>query len=186
LKQTQPDPWKSLPDRYPPGTLVKGKVTGLTDFGVFVEVEPGIEGLIHVSELAHERIEKPADIFKKGDEIEAVILQIDPVEQRISLSRKRLLPPPQIGIPSGEEGEGRKGRREGKDGERAKRAKNKGASREGRGRERDYDYLGGGTAYANYDPSVATASNTNVKLGDVFGDLLSQLTLEEDKDKEKA
>jgi len=186
LKQTQPDPWKSLPDRYPPGTLVKGKVTGITDFGVFVEVEPGIEGLIHVSELAHERIEKPADIFKKGDEIEAVILQIDPVEQRISLSRKRLLPPPQIGIPSGEEGEGRKGRREGKDGERAKRAKNKGASREGRGRERDYDYLGGGTAYANYDPSVATASNTNVKLGDVFGDLLSQLTLEEDKDKEKA
>jgi len=186
LKQTQPDPWKSLPDRYPPGTLVKGKVTGLTDFGVFVEVEPGIEGLIHVSELAHERIEKPADIFKKGDEIEAVILQIDPVEQRISLSRKRLLPPPQIGIPSGEEGEGRKGRREGKDGERTKRAKNKGASREGRGRERDYDYLGGGTAYANYDPSVATASNTNVKLGDVFGDLLSQLTLEEDKDKEKA
>jgi small subunit ribosomal protein S1 len=186
LKQTQPDPWKSLPDRYPPGTLVKGKVTGITDFGVFVEVEPGIEGLIHVSELAHEQIEKPADIFKKGDEIEAVILQIDPVEQRISLSRKRLLPPPQIGIPSGEEGEGRKGRREGKDGERAKRAKNKGASREGRGRERDYDYLGGGTAYANYDPSVATASNTNVKLGDVFGDLLSQLTLEEDKDKEKA
>jgi len=186
LKQTQPDPWKSLPDRYPPGTPVKGKVTGLTDFGVFVEVEPGIEGLVHVSELAHERIEKPADTFKKGDEIEAVILQIDPVEQRISLSRKRLLPPPQISIPSGEEGEGRKGRREGKDGERAKRTKNKGASREGRGRERDYDYgLGSGAAYTNYDPSVAITSNTNVKLGDVFGDLLSQLTLEEDK-KEKA
>jgi len=186
LKQTQPDPWKSLPDRYPPGTPVKGKVTGLTDFGVFVEVEPGIEGLVHVSELAHERIEKPADMFKKGDEIEAVILQIDPVEQRISLSRKRLLPPPQISIPSGEEGEGRKGRREGKDGERAKRTKNKGASREGRGRERDYDYgLGSGAAYTNYDPSVAITSNTNVKLGDVFGDLLSQLTLEEDK-KEKA
>ena len=190
LKQTQPDPWKSLPDRYPPGTPVKGKVTGLTDFGVFVEIEPGIEGLIHVSELAYERIEKPSDMFKKGDEIEAAILQIDPVEQRISLSRKRLLtPPPQaVGAPSGEEGEGRKGRREGKEGERPKRAKGKGGSREGRGRDRDYDYgLGGGAAaYTNYDPSVATASNTNVKLGDVFGDLLSQLTLEEDKDKEKA
>ncbi len=190
LKQTQPDPWKSLPDRYPPGTPVKGKVTGLTDFGVFVEIEPGIEGLIHVSELAYERIEKPSDMFKKGDEIEAAILQIDPVEQRISLSRKRLLtPPPQaVGAPSGEEGEGRKGRREGKEGERPKRGKGKGGSREGRGRDRDYDYgLGGGAAaYTNYDPSVATASNTNVKLGDVFGDLLSQLTLEEDKDKEKA
>jgi len=190
LKQTQPDPWKSLPDRYPPGTPVKGKVTGLTDFGVFVEIEPGIEGLIHVSELAYERIEKPSEMFKKGDEVEAAILQIDPVEQRISLSRKRLLtPPPQaVGAPSGEEGEGRKGRREGKDGERPKRAKGKGGSREGRGRDRDYDYgLGGGAAaYTNYDPSVATASNTNVKLGDVFGDLLSQLTLEQDKDKEKA
>lgn len=190
LKQTQPDPWKSLPDRYPPGTPVKGKVTGLTDFGVFVEIEPGIEGLIHVSELAYERIEKPSEMFKKGDEVEAAILQIDPVEQRISLSRKRLLtPPPQaVGAPSGEEGDGRKGRREGKDGERPKRAKGKGGSREGRGRDRDYDYgLGGGAAaYTNYDPSVATASNTNVKLGDVFGDLLSQLTLEQDKDKEKA
>lgn len=186
LKQTQPDPWKSLPDRYPPGTPVKGKVTGLTDFGVFVEIEPGIEGLIHVSELAYERVEKPSEIFKKGDEVEAAILQIDPVEQRISLSRKRLLaPPPQaVGIPSSEEGEARKGRREGKEGERPKR-KGKGGAREGRSRDRDYDYgMGGGAAaYTNYDPSVATASNTNVKLGDVFGDLLSQLTLEEDKEK---
>lgn len=186
LKQTQPDPWKSLPDRYPPGTPVKGKVTGLTDFGVFVEIEPGIEGLIHVSELAYERVEKPSEMFKKGDEVEAAILQIDPVEQRISLSRKRLLtPPPQaVGVPSSEEGEGRKGRREGKEGERPKR-KGKGGPREGRNRDRDYDYgMGGGAAaYTNYDPSVATASNTNVKLGDVFGDLLSQLTLEEDKEK---
>lgn len=186
LKQTQPDPWKNLPDRYPPGTPVKGKVTGLTDFGVFVEIEPGIEGLIHVSELAYERIEKPSEMFKKGDEVEAAILQIDPVEQRISLSRKRLLtPPPQaVGVPAGEEGEGRKGRREGKEGERPKR-KGKGGPREGRNRDRDYDYgMGGGAAaYTNYDPNVAASSNTNVKLGDVFGDLLSQLALEEDKEK---
>lgn len=190
LKQTQPDPWKSLPDRYLPGTPVKGKVTGLTDFGVFVEIEPGIEGLIHVSELAYERVEKPSEIFKKGDEVEAAILQIDPVEQRISLSRKRLLTPPPhaVSIPGGEEGEGRKGRREGKEGERPKRSKGKGGAREGRGRDHDYDYgMGGGAAsYTNYDPSVVATSNTNVKLGDVFGDLLSQLALEEDKDKEKA
>ncbi|AWR85334.1 30S ribosomal protein S1 [Meiothermus taiwanensis] len=190
LKQTQPDPWKSLPDRYPPGTPVKGKVTGLTDFGVFVEIEPGIEGLIHVSELAYERVEKPSEIFKKGDEVEAAILQIDPVEQRISLSRKRLLPPPAhaVSIPGGEEGEGRKNRREGKEGERPKRSKSKGGAREGRSRDHDYEYgMGGGAAsYTNYDPSVVATSNTNVKLGDVFGDLLSQLALEEDKDKEKA
>ncbi len=186
LKQTQPDPWKSLPDRYPPGTPVKGKVTGLTDFGVFVEIEPGIEGLIHVSELAYERVEKPSEMFKKGDEVEAVILQIDPVEQRISLSRKRLLPPPPPSMVE-EEGEERKGRREARGAERSKRPKGKGGAREGRGRERDFDYGSMGTAaYNNYDPSVATASTTNVKLGDVFGDLLSQLSLEEEKNKEKA
>ncbi|RIH86633.1 30S ribosomal protein S1 [Meiothermus luteus] len=179
LKQTQPDPWRSLPDRYPPGTPVKGKVTGITDFGVFVEIEPGIEGLIHISELAHERVEKPSELFKKGDELEAAILQIDPVEQRISLSRKRLLPPPVQALSSDEEGEGRK-RREGKGAKR----KSKGAPREGRARERDLDY-GVAAAYTNYDPSVVAPSTTNVKLGDVFGDLLSQLALEEDK-KEKA
>lgn len=190
LKQTTPDPWKSLPDRFPPGTPVKGRVTGLTDFGVFVEIEPGIEGLIHVSELDYARVEKPADLFKKGDEVEAAILNIDPVEQRISLSRKRLLtPPPQTTTTApAEEGEDRRPRREGapvgRD-NRPKRPKGKGGSREGRGRERDFDYGGSGTAaYNNYDPTVAAASATNVKLGDVFGDLLSQLSLEEEAEKQ--
>lgn len=185
LKQTQPDPWKSLPDRFPPGTPVKGKVTGLTDFGVFVEIEPGIEGLIHVSEIDYARVEKPSEMFKKGDEIEAAILNIDPVEQRISLSRKRLLTPPvqPVSVPE-EDGERKgQGRRDGGKGpERPKRAKGKGP-RDGRGdrRERDYD-MGGGTAtYNQYDPNIATASTTNVKLGDVFGDLLAQLNLEEEK-----
>ncbi|MCL6527950.1 MAG: 30S ribosomal protein S1 [Thermaceae bacterium] len=190
LKQTQPDPWKSLPDRFPPGTPVKGRVTGLTDFGVFVEIEPGIEGLIHVSELDYSRVEKPSDLFKKGDEVEAAILNIDPVEQRISLSRKRLLtPPPQVvSIPSGEEDGERRPRREGAGREnRPKRPKGKGGPREGRGlRERDFDYGGAGStaAYNNYDPTVAASSNTNVKLGDVFGDLLSQLSLEEEHEKQ--
>jgi len=183
LKQTQPDPWKTLPDRFPPGTPIKGKVTGLTDFGVFLEIEPGIEGLIHVSELDHSRVEKPSEMFKKGDEVEAAILNIDPVEQRISLSRKRLLPAPvqPVAIPSDEEGEGRKGpRREGRS-ERPKRPKGKGQRERGERREHDFD-LGGGTAnYNQYDPNVAAASTTNVKLGDVFGDLLSQLNLEEEK-----
>ena len=72
---------------YPPGTPVKGKITGMTDFGVFMEIEEGIEGLIHISELDLNRVNNPADLFKKGDEIEAMILNIDPVEQRASLSR---------------------------------------------------------------------------------------------------
>jgi small subunit ribosomal protein S1 len=72
LKQTQPDPWQQLVEKYPPGTVVKGKVTGVTDFGVFVELEPGMEGLVHVSELDHIRVENPAALFKKGDEMEVV------------------------------------------------------------------------------------------------------------------
>ena len=92
LRQTQPDPWSSLPDRYPPGTELTGPITGITDFGVFMELEEGIEGLVHISELAHEHIDDINEHFNRGDEITAVILNIDPVEQRASLSRKRLLP----------------------------------------------------------------------------------------------
>jgi small subunit ribosomal protein S1 len=135
-------------------------------------------------------VEKPSDLFKKGDEVEAAILNIDPVEQRISLSRKRLLsPPPQaVTAPAGEEDSERRGRRDGASRDnRPKRPKGKGGPREGRSlRERDFDYGGAGStaAYNNYDPTVAASSNTNVKLGDVFGDLLSQLSLEEDNDKQ--
>jgi small subunit ribosomal protein S1 len=92
LRQTQPDPWSSLPDRFPPGTEVTGPITGITDFGVFMEIEEGIEGLVHISELSHDHIEDVNEHFKRGDEVTAVILNIDPVEQRASLSRKRLLP----------------------------------------------------------------------------------------------
>lgn len=187
LRQTQPDPWKSLPDRYPPGTPVKGKVTGLTDFGVFVEIEPGIEGLIHISELDYTRVEKPSDLFKKGDEVEAVILNIDPVEQRISLSRKRLLTPPAPTPRPEEAEEGERSRRNGPQprdnrGERPKK-KSKGARSEGRleRRPREGEY-GVTAAYTNYDPNVATAANASVKLGDLYGDLLNQLGLEEEKE----
>jgi small subunit ribosomal protein S1 len=187
LRQTQPDPWKSLPDRYPPGTPVKGKVTGLTDFGVFVEIEPGIEGLIHISELDYTRVEKPSDLFKKGDEVEAVILNIDPVEQRISLSRKRLLTPPAPTARPEEAEEGERSRRSGPQardnrGERPKK-KGKGARSEGRleRRPREGEY-GVTAAYTNYDPNVATAANASVKLGDLYGDLLNQLGLEEEKE----
>jgi small subunit ribosomal protein S1 len=169
LKQTQPDPWQQLVEKYPPGTVVKGKVTGVTDFGVFVELEPGMEGLVHVSELDHARVENPAALFKKGDEMEVVVLNIDPVEQRISLSRKRLLPPPP---PKAEE--------------RPRRAKGKearGAKRKGTGRReerREYEY-GAVAEYNLYDATAVPTASTSVKLGDLYGDLLASLGLEEEK-----
>jgi small subunit ribosomal protein S1 len=167
LKQTQPDPWQQLVEKYPPGTVVKGKVTGVTDFGVFVELEPGMEGLVHVSELDHARVENPAALFKKGDEMEVVVLNIDPVEQRISLSRKRLLPPP----PPREE---RPRRAKGKEA-RAKR-KPKGRPEE----RREYEY-GAVAEYNLYDATAVPTASASVKLGDLYGDLLASLGLEEEK-----
>jgi small subunit ribosomal protein S1 len=168
LKQTQPDPWQQLVEKYPPGTVVKGKVTGVTDFGVFVELEPGMEGLVHVSELDHARVENPAALFKKGDEMEVVVLNIDPVEQRISLSRKRLLPPPP---PKAEE---RPRRAKGKE-VRAKR-KPKGRPEE----RREYEY-GAVAEYNLYDATAVPTASASVKLGDLYGDLLASLGLEEEK-----
>jgi len=88
VKQLTDDPWETLPRRFPRGTKVKGKVMKVTDYGVFVEIEPGIDGLCHVSELSEERVEKPADVQKIGEEVEVMVLDVDPGERRISLSIK--------------------------------------------------------------------------------------------------
>lgn len=165
LRQTQPDPWSSLPDRYPPGTEITGPITGITDFGVFMEIEEGIEGLVHISELAHEHIENITDHFQRGDEITAVILNIDPVEQRASLSRKRLLPytassldAMPTGAPAARGGQ-RKGRRGGR-----------------RSAEIDYDY--------SYADTGGGQSRTTTKLGDVYADLFAQFGLGEGQEEE--
>ncbi|AFV76878.1 ribosomal protein S1 [Thermus oshimai JL-2] len=171
LKQTQPDPWQLLVEKYPPGTVVKGRVTGVTDFGVFVEIEPGIEGLVHVSELDYQRVENPAALFKKGDELEVVVLNIDPTEQRVSLSRKRLLPPP----PPKEAEERPRKPQKGKERERGKRKP--GGRREER---REYEY-GAVAEYNLYDASAVPTASASVKLGDLYGDLLASLGLEEEK-----
>ena len=85
------DPWATdIPDRYQPGQLVKGKVTKITNFGVFVELEAGLEGLLHISELADHKVENPEDVVKVGDEIEVKILRVDADERKIGLSRKRV------------------------------------------------------------------------------------------------
>ncbi|NIL96000.1 MAG: S1 RNA-binding domain-containing protein [Planctomycetales bacterium] len=91
LKQMSEDPWASdIPGKYQPGQIVTGKVTKLTNFGVFVGLEHGLEGLLHISELAEEKIENPEDVVKEGDEIEVKILRVDPDERKIGLSRKRV------------------------------------------------------------------------------------------------
>ena len=90
LKQLTPDPWESIPVKYSPGTIVRGKATSVTDFGVFLEIEEGIEGLIHVSELSQEKVESPKDIANVGDEFEAAVLNVDTVDRKIALSVKQL------------------------------------------------------------------------------------------------
>lgn len=95
LKQLQPEPWDSAGDKYKVGERITGSVTRLMDFGAFVELEPGIEGLIHVSEMSWvKKIHKPSDILKAGDTVDAVVLSVSPGERRISLGLKQALGDP--------------------------------------------------------------------------------------------
>ncbi|MEK6235081.1 MAG: 30S ribosomal protein S1, partial [Planctomycetales bacterium] len=91
LKQLEEDPWEDyIPSKYQPGMTVLGKVTKLTNFGVFVGVEDGLEGLLHISELADHKVDNPEEIVKVGEEIEVKILRVDTQERKIGLSRKRV------------------------------------------------------------------------------------------------
>lgn len=90
IKQIHEDPWETIPDRYPPGTKLRGKVTSVTDFGVFLEIEEGIEGMIHVSELSRDRVNSPAEFTKEGEELSAVVLKVNRKDKKIALSVKGL------------------------------------------------------------------------------------------------
>ncbi len=95
LKQLTPDPWETVAERYREGDRVSGRVVSLTSFGAFVEVEPGVEGLIHLSELSWtKRLKHPRDILSVGDQVEAVVLKVDPENRRLSLSLRRVEPNP--------------------------------------------------------------------------------------------
>ena len=91
LKQTQPDPWGEVPEKYKVGSVVRGTVVNLTSFGAFTKLEEGIEGLIHISELADRRIEKPEEIVSVGDELDLKVINLSPKDRRIGLSLKALL-----------------------------------------------------------------------------------------------
>jgi small subunit ribosomal protein S1 len=88
VKQLTTDPWNTVAERYPINTRVHGKVSSVADFGVFVEIEEGIEGLIHISQLSNERVDKPSSLYKVDDELDALVVQLDPKERRIGLSIK--------------------------------------------------------------------------------------------------
>jgi len=90
VKQLIADPWEEIPKRYHVGDRVEGKVTNITDFGVFIQLEDGIEGLIHVSELSKEKVENPSDVVKVGEAVSAMVINVDPEDRKIGLSVKGL------------------------------------------------------------------------------------------------
>jgi len=94
-KQLLPDPWATVPERFPAGTRVHGKVVGVTDYGAFVQIEPGVEGLVHVSEMSWSKhVKHPSKIVKVSDAVEVVVLEIKTEQRRISLGLKQTLPDP--------------------------------------------------------------------------------------------
>jgi small subunit ribosomal protein S1 len=120
LKQIQPDPWTTVAQRYPMGSRVTGRVVRLTDFGAFVELEPGVDGLLHISQMSNRSVSTPSEIVNVGDELTLLVIRVDPNERRIGLSLKELahaVAPPDFG----EERGGGGGRRR-------------------KGKSRDYDY----------------------------------------------
>ncbi len=100
LKQLEPDPWTLFTQKYNPGDIIRGKVRSVTDYGVFVGIEEGVDGMVHKSDLSWtQRINNPADVYKKGDEVEAIILSINHEEKKVSLGIKQLYEDPWNRIP---------------------------------------------------------------------------------------
>ncbi len=103
MKQLEPNPYEALTSKYPPGTVVRGKVRNIADFGIFVEIEEGIDGLVHISDMSWtQRVKHPSELYQKGDEVEAVVLNIDTTEgdkPKISLGIKQLIGDPWDRIP---------------------------------------------------------------------------------------
>ena len=95
LKFDDTNPWLNAAEKYAPGTVVTGKVARMADFGAFIELEPGVDALLHVSQISYEHVNKPEDVYKVGDEVEAVVVECNAEDKKISLSVKELLPAPE-------------------------------------------------------------------------------------------
>jgi len=100
LKQLEPNPWSVIEERYPVGTVVEGKIKNITDFGIFIGLDEGIDGLVHISDISWiQKIKHPAELYKKGDMVKAVVLSIDKENERFSLGIKQLEPDPWEEVP---------------------------------------------------------------------------------------
>ena len=88
IKELMDKPWDNVKEKYPEESIVLGTVVRLNNFGAFVELEPGVDGLVHISKISHNRIEHPSEVLKVGEDIKAKILSVDEVNKRISLSKK--------------------------------------------------------------------------------------------------
>jgi small subunit ribosomal protein S1 len=114
LKQIQPDPWTTVAQRFPMGSRVTGKVVRLTDFGAFVELEAGVDGLLHISQMSNRPISRPDEVVNVGDELTLLVIRVDPNERRIGLSLKELahaIEMTQMEERGAGQGQGRRGRR---------------------------------------------------------------------------
>ena len=101
MKQVEPNPWDVVADKYPVGTTIEGKVKNITDFGIFIGIDEGIDGLVHISDISWtKRYKHPSEVFKKGDTVRAVVLSIDKDQERFSLGIKQLEPDPWESVPA--------------------------------------------------------------------------------------
>ena len=95
MKQLEPNPWDIIAENYPIGAIIEGKIKNITDFGLFIGIDEGIDGLVHISDISWtEKINNPSEIYNKGDEVRTVILDIDKDNERFSLGIKQLEPDP--------------------------------------------------------------------------------------------
>jgi len=100
LKQIEPNPWDVIGERYPVGTTIEGKIKNITDFGVFIGIDEGIDGLVHISDISWtKRIKHPSELYKKGQEVQAVVLNIDKANERFSLGIKQFTQDPWDDVP---------------------------------------------------------------------------------------
>jgi len=108
MKQLTPYPWENIEEKYPVGSRVKGKVVSIEDYGAFIEIEKGVEGLIHISEMSWtQHVKKPQEIMQVGDTVEAIVLSIDKKNERISLGLKQLSDNPYDSINVGQKVKGK-------------------------------------------------------------------------------
>jgi small subunit ribosomal protein S1 len=95
MKQVEPNPWDVIGEKYPVGTIIEGKIKNITDFGMFIGIDEGIDGLVHISDISWtRRIKHPSEVYKKGQEVQAKVLSIDKENERFSLGIKQLTPDP--------------------------------------------------------------------------------------------